>query len=198
MLVDKLAPDCRTVGRFHVRGRAGRNVVRFDGRVGQRRLDAGTYRVTAHPRGRRSRPVAGVTVAVLDRPGATAAAAATRNTCSRGTLPSGASLGSAAGSGGEKAKAGVAGVQITASRRPYTDEAAGPLNQALGTISAAADAVPPVLIALAALAVLLLGVGSMPAVRTSRTGAALVHHRATITLAGVGVLAAAVLAFLVS
>jgi hypothetical protein len=50
--------------------------------------------------------------------------------------------------------------------------------------------------ALAALAVLLLALAAMPQpVRASRTGAALVHHRGTLALAGVGVLIAAVLSF---
>lgn len=55
-------------------------------------------------------------------------------------------------------------------------------------------AVPPALFALALLAVLLLSVAAMPQpLRASWAGAALVHHRGTIALAGVGVLAVAIL-----
>jgi hypothetical protein len=86
---------------------------------------------------------------------------------------------------------------LAATNRPYEDEAVDDgVEFGLGTIRAAADAVPPALLAIAALAVLLLGVASMPqAAPTSRAGAALVHHRGVIALAGIGVLIAAVLSF---
>jgi hypothetical protein len=87
-------------------------------------------------------------------------------------------------------------VQVqTPSRRPYEDEApAGALGATLETLRMAADAVPPALFALALLAVILLFVAAMPQpLRASWAGAALVHHRGTIAIAGVGVLAVAVL-----
>jgi hypothetical protein len=40
------APSCRTVGVVAIRGRAGENVVRFAGRVGERHLDPGVYLLT--------------------------------------------------------------------------------------------------------------------------------------------------------
>jgi hypothetical protein len=101
------------------------------------------------------------------------------------------------GSGANGPTGGVAGVQTSSSaRQPFVDEAPGPLGTAVETIQSAAEAVPPVLFALAALAVLLLALAAMPQpVRTSRAGAALVHHRGTLALAGVGVLIAALLSF---
>jgi hypothetical protein len=52
------APSCDVAGRFRVRGKRGVNHLRFTGRIGRRRLAAGTYRVVARPRGRLpSRPV---------------------------------------------------------------------------------------------------------------------------------------------
>lgn len=219
VLVDEVAPDCRFAGHFLVRGRPGLNVVRFNGRIKKRALDAGTYRLTVHPRGQRARRLARTTVVVLERPprAREVAAARTRNTCPRGELPSTAALANATGardgagtsgtSGTDgaavqtsaKSPAGVAGVQATSpSPRRGIGRVTGPVASAVDTIEEAAEAIPPVLYALAALAVLLLGIASMPQpVRASRTGAALVHHRGTIALAGVGVLVTAVVAFLV-
>ena len=51
------APSCDVVARFAVRGRAGRNQVRFTGRIGRRRLEPGTYRIVARTGARASRPI---------------------------------------------------------------------------------------------------------------------------------------------
>jgi hypothetical protein len=84
----------------------------------------------------------------------------------------------------------------TARRRPYEGEPlGGPLGATVATLKSAAEAVPPVVFALTAFAALLLGVAAMQPVWGSRTGAALVHHRGTIALTGLGVLVAAVLSF---
>ena len=208
-LVDEIAPECRYVGKFLSRGQAGRNSVRFRGRLLGRQLEAGTYRLTAHPRGRRAQPLTGVTIAILDgSPGLTEVAAANaRNTCPLGIPPSlrGSGLAAAGAASGTEppgtessVTGGVAGVQATAAeRRPYRDDSSGPLAAAAETIQLAADAVPPMLFALALLAVLLLGLAAMPQpVRDSRAGAALVHHRPTLALAGAGVLIAAVFSFM--
>ncbi len=199
-LIDEVAPECRYVGKFLVRGQAGRNAVRFRGRLRGRALDPGTYRLTAHPRGNRARLVTGVTVVILDHPPGPAKIVPGRasNTCPGGVPPS-ARAASTGAAGAEKAgpAGGVAGVQATAfTKQPYEDESPGPLGAAVETLQTAAEAVPPVMFALAALAVLLLALASMPQpVRASRTGATLVHHRGTLALAGVGVLIAAVLSF---
>ena len=80
--------------------------------------------------------------------------------------------------------------------RPYEDEPpGGDYGATSATLREAAEAVPPVVFALTALAVLLLGVAAMQPAWGSRTGAALVHHRGTIALTGLGVLLAAVLSF---
>jgi hypothetical protein len=198
-LVDEVAPECRYVGKFLVRGRSGRNAVRFRGRLRGRSLAPGTYRLTAHPRGNRARLVTGVTVVILEHPPGPAKIASARgsNTCPGGTPPSVRAAAAAAAAEGSDSTGGVAGVQATAvTRRPYEDESPGPLGSAVETLQTAADAVPPVMFALAALAVLLLALAAMPQpVRASRTSAALVHHRGTLALAGVGVLVAAVLSF---
>lgn len=216
--VDQLSPECRYVGKFLVRGRNGRNTVRFRGRIGGRVLEPGTYRLTARPRGEHGRRLAGVTIVVLEQPPGRAelAAARSRNTCPGGKPPSvlaaeavaataGASGDGESGSAGESGgggdgltkspTGGVAGA-IAASGRPSDAVSPGPLGAAVDSIQSAAEAVPPVLFALAALAVMLLALAAMPQpVRASRTGAALVHHRGTLALAGVGVLIAAILSF---
>ena len=51
------APSCDVAGRFAVRGHAGRNQVRFTGRIGRRRLAAGTYRIVARTGAKASRPI---------------------------------------------------------------------------------------------------------------------------------------------
>lgn len=52
------APSCHVVARFAVRGRAGKNQVRFTGRIGRRRLAPGTYRIAARTRaGATARPI---------------------------------------------------------------------------------------------------------------------------------------------
>ncbi|MDP9491092.1 MAG: hypothetical protein M3P42_02655 [Actinomycetota bacterium] len=199
-LVDEMAPECRYVGKFLVRASSGRNAVRFRGRLRGRSLAPGTYRLTAHPRGNRARLVTGVTVVILEHPPGKAkiAAAQESNTCPDGIPPSVRAASTAAAAAAEETSTGgVAGVQATAAtRQPYEDESPGPLGAAVETIQSAAEAVPPVMFALAALAVLLLALAAMPQpVRASRTGAALVHHRGTLAVAGVGVLIAAVLSF---
>ncbi len=58
-LVRGPAPSCGVVARFVVSGRAGKNRLRFTGKIGRRRLEPGTYRIVARPRkGRASRSIA--------------------------------------------------------------------------------------------------------------------------------------------
>ncbi len=213
--VDEVAPACRYVGKFIVRAKAGRNVVRFRGRLDGRTLALGTYRLTVHPRGQVATRLAGVTVVIVKQPPGPAKIAAerARNTCPGRTPPSVRALvaaaaaesegsGSGTASGGSGGTTGeVAGVQTNSSDANGIASRAGGLGSALGgaaeTVETAARAVPPVLFALAGLAVLLLALAAMPQpVRVSRTGAALVHHRGTLALAGGGVMVAAVLSFM--
>ena len=64
----------------------------------------------------------------------------------------------------------------------------GPIGSAL-TLDLPAEAIPPGLFAMAALAILLLALSSAPIpVRTSRTGAMLVHMRGSIAVAGMAAL----------
>src|SRR5207248_5495432 len=79
--VVEVFPLCRVVGSFTVRGHAGRNRFRFNGRVHGKRLPAGTYQIGLRTkRGRLLR----VTIAIFDAPissTSAVAAARTRNVC---------------------------------------------------------------------------------------------------------------------
>jgi len=210
--VDQLAPTCRYIGKFLVRGRKGQNVFRFRARVRGRALEPGTYRLTARPRHSARARLAGVTIVVFtQRPGKHEVAAAHgENTCPGEIPPSvrAAQVGAAAG-GDDRGQAigvdssddgsgGVAGALAT-SRRPDGNSQSGPVATAAEKVRAVAQAVPPAVFALALLAALLLAVAAMPQpVRTSRAGATLVHHRATVALMGIGVLIGALLSFALS
>jgi hypothetical protein len=87
--VVQVFPLCRVVGSFTVRGHAGTNRFRFNGRVHGTQLDPGTYQIGLRSkRGRLLR----VTVAIVDAPAASPSAVASarkRNVCgSTGALAS--------------------------------------------------------------------------------------------------------------
>jgi hypothetical protein len=215
--IDQLAPECRYAGKLLVRGRRGRNVVLFRGRVRGRPLSTGTYRLIAHPRAQRSRRLDKATVVVFRRPPNSEAQvrrASARNSCPRGLSPSQRALVADAGAFGpgavdggrgpeskDAAAAGdVAGV-ISRPRGSGLLQPQGPIrkpiSRATGAIADAAQEIPPALIAMAGLAVLLLALAAMPPpVATSRTGATLVHKRGSIALYGAATLVVAVVTYL--
>jgi hypothetical protein len=209
--VDQLAPECRYAGKFLVRARPGRNVVRFRGRLRGRPLEPGTYRLVAHPRAARERLVR-TTLVVLDRPPGGAAeirAARARNTCPSGRSPSQIALSASPASKAGKdagmrarpvASKGVAGAAAALPRGGLLDVdglIGGPLTSAADTVREAARKVPPALFAIVALAVLLLAIASMPQIGgPSRAGAMLVHKRASIATAGGAALMMAIAAYL--
>ena len=132
------------------------------------------------------------TIVVLARPAheSEIASARARSTCPAGirSLPTGIFPGRLGG---------VAGAQASLTATGHSKPARGPLGAALGTLRAAAYAVPPVFFAFSGLAMLLLGVASLPRpLGTSRAGAFLSHHRGMIALAGAGVLITGLLAFI--
>src|SRR2546429_8169520 len=63
-LVQQVAPTCRTVDQFVVRGHAGRNRIRFPARPSRFRLVPGTYRISVQTRG--GLLVQRVTIVVVD------------------------------------------------------------------------------------------------------------------------------------
>jgi hypothetical protein len=203
--VDQVAPVCRYAGKFLVRGHTGRNVVRFRGLLRGRPLQPGTYRLIAHPRGQRVHRLERATVVILERPPGGAAevrAARARNECSSGVSPSQVQFTAAPAPLADDTESGkgVAGATMRAARGGLLDAdgpIGRPLGQAAGTIEDAARSIPPALFAMAALAVLLLAIASMPQIGgPSRASALLVHRRVSIAVAGGAALLTAIATYL--
>jgi hypothetical protein len=202
--VDQVAPVCRYAGKFLVRGHTGRNVVRFRGLLRGRPLQPGTYRLIAHPRGQRVHRLERATVVILERPPGGAAevrAARARNECPSGVSPSQVQFTAAPLADDTESGKGVAGATTRAARGGLLDAdgpIGRPLGQAAGTIEDAARSIPPALFAMAAIAVLLLAIASMPQIGgPSRASALLVHRRVSIAVSGGAALLTAIATYLV-
>jgi hypothetical protein len=195
--VVQVFPHCRVVGVLTVRGHAGVNRFRFNGRVHGKKLPAGTYQVGL--RTRRARLLR-VTIAIFDSPvGSPSEVAAARklNVCGATTSsPFSSSLG--LGPTGGVGLTGVEGrstaaASSTASRANYvlgvnvTALAPQHLAREIGK--------NPFAIAALALAVLLLGLSAVPQAATPgpRTADLLARQRPVMILAGGAAIAAAVL-----
>jgi hypothetical protein len=197
--VNQVAPVCRGIGRFTVAGHAGLNRVRFSGRVNGKPLEAGTYRISA--RMRTGRLVRRVTIVVVDGPApshAELAAARAANACgeSRESAALHASTPTALAKA-ESAQRSLAPEEATASGP------SGGSNSHSGavlasTVEKAARVIRPVLVALLALSILLLGIAALPrtAVPEPRLSDLLVRHRFEIAAFGAAALVAVAVAFL--
>jgi hypothetical protein len=197
-VVEQISPVCRIAGRFTVNGRSGLNRIRFPRPASSRRLEPGTYRIRAHtPAGSL---VQRVTIVVFDRGAPThdqIVAARASNVC--GTS---ARLATASGSTGAPNTSGVRSPPLT----PGHPSASGPSEGAnsrsgavLGsTVEKAARAIRPVLVALLALAIALLGIAALPrlVLSDSRANELLAEHRAEIAGLGAAAFVAVVVAFL--
>jgi len=117
-LVRRVAPDCRVVGKFSVRGRKGTNRIRFAGRVGRKHLSSGRYTIT--PLVRSSRRVLAAVSVTVGRRGQLLSARTMRgpSACTAaGAAAAGSSERAGQGSGtagGQGASGGVAGVDSQA------------------------------------------------------------------------------------
>jgi len=194
--VVQVAPICRVVSRFTVFGHAGLNRVRFPRRTGLVTLDAGTYRISGRTSNDR-RLVERAIVVVVQRGHPTSAqleAARAANVCSG--APSLAPLGSA-----------FTFAQIErASSPPGRPSANGPAlapdsipGGVLGSTAAkAARAIRPMLVALLALAIVLLGIASLPKLTfvDQRANELLARHRLEIAGLGAAAFIAVVISFL--
>ncbi|CAN5355235.1 hypothetical protein BH18ACT12_BH18ACT12_07280 [soil metagenome] len=173
-------PRCRVVGSFTVRGHAGINHFRFNGRVGGKRLPAGTYQI-----GLRTRRGAllRVTIAIFDSavgsPSAVAAAGK-RNVCGATTSFSTTLSFGPIGVEGRSASAGQ--LASSGSRRVLGVDVAGLAPQNL----AEEIGKSPFAIVAFGLAVLLLGLAAVPATATRgpRTADLLARRRSMMILAG--------------
>jgi hypothetical protein len=215
--VSQLAPVCRPIGLFRVRGRAGMNRVRFAGRVAGRTLRPGTYELRA-----RGLVRARVRVVILPR-GATAASATealAANACPSEAGSASASLAAATASPLTSSSAGgdaaAAGTSTTAAGVAGVSESEPPLNGdspasgeersaggALGVFSPPDTAVGTLAFALLlagiAAAILLLGAASLPqtAARDPRLATLVADRRLELALAGTMTLFLVTVAYLV-
>ena len=200
----QIAPECRTAGRIVIRGHAGRNVVRFRGRVGGRLLGPGTYRVTPRLRaGTELRSLLLVVVAGRAPARGEVASARAADACAAAWAASGSArfaasifqpTAAALPSGGTQLAAGA-----TASRKDLSQ-----LGGILGANFAQAlqdpTSVSPVLLILLAIAICLLGLAALPRSVVASPGLAeqLTHRRLDLALAGTTTLLVVVLTYMIS
>lgn len=198
-VVVQVSPECRRVGRFRVRGKAGRNRVVFRGRVGRTVLSPGTYTIRAKAGRRRVVDARFVVVSRRDR--GEIASARTANACN------GAAAVTAAASSFIGAAGGAGSKGPGAEQRSRSDTT-GPTAQsrskkgALGARFAqeAADQVastPLWFLALLGLAIMLLAVAALPlrATPSPKAAAILAQRRDVIAFAGAATLAAVTIAY---
>ena len=179
-----------------MQGHAGLNRVRFPGRAKHLQLGAGTYRISVRsPAGRLLRRVTIVVVEGGTPSSSELSSARAANVCT--SANSLASAGTAAGSTG----ASITSLSVghpSASGAPAqgTSTHSGAV---LGTSAAkVARAIQPLLVALLSLAIVLLGLASLPrmAVPESRTSDLLARHRLEIAGLGAAAFAFVVIGFL--
>jgi len=178
-------PVCKGVGHFTVKGHAGVNRLRFADRFRGEPLTPGTYRIAVRTVDGRS--VRRVTIVIVDgsAPSKTELAAArAANSCASGVALS-------------SSRRGDLATQVTRSFTPERHASAigAPTgsNSHSGVLASTAEeaarAIRPVLVALLAASILLLGLASLPnpAVPGARLNHLLVQHR--LELAGLGAVA---------
>jgi hypothetical protein len=187
LTVNQVAPVCAGIGHFTVRGRAGLNRIRLGGAVHGRPLTAGTYHISIRTAG--GHLARRVTLVVVD--GAAPSRDELRtlqsaNTCSSGgatTTTSSSSMPPTSQANGPDAPVSQQGSAQAVVPPPS-------LHGILGSsIAKTARAVRPLLVALLGLAIVLLGVASLPraAVPGPRVHDLLARHR--VEVAGLGVAA---------
>lgn len=198
--VVQVSPICRPVGHFSYVGHAGFNRVRFDGRLGRRELEPGTYKISARTRSGRTIPR--VTLVVVESATPTSgelAVARAANVCSSVTA---ASASAAASNTGSAANAD----NVERSLQPKVEPLAGGIpaegaNSHSGVLAASlertAEALRPIVVVLLALAIVLLGIASLPrtAVPDPRMHDLLARHRVDLAGAGAAALVAVALLF---
>jgi hypothetical protein len=196
LVLTRLAPDCRVVGKFRVAGRAGLNRVRFRGRIGRRVLRAGTYRVTA----RTLRPGGATPVRVQlvivgqpnPLPGELAAARAA-NACASVDRRGGSSA--EAGGTGPTANTPPTGGDSESTLTRVSDVLGVQFTRAVDVV----QGVPTFLFFVLGLAIALLGLAALPgrAAPTLWLHKVLAYHREKVALAGTVTLIAAAITYVI-
>jgi hypothetical protein len=193
-VVVQVSPECRRVGRFRVRGKAGRNRVVFRGRVGRTVLATGTYRIRA--KAGRHRVVDARFVVVSRRDRAEIASARSANACS-GAAAVTAGASSFAGATGGTGSTGAGAEQRSRSDTTKPTARSQPKKGALRARFAreAADqvaSIPLLFLVVLGLAIALLAVAALPlhATPSPKVAAILAQRRGVIAIAGAATLAA--------
>jgi hypothetical protein len=200
--VAQVAPVCRTIGHFSVRGRKGTNRIPFAGRVGRKALGPGTYLIVA--RTRSGRIVQRLTLVVVGNKAPSPAqlrAARAANVCAAdpGVLSSPGSAPSLFG-GSNLASVSKPSASGPLASAPSKVTASPPSGAVLGATAAeAANAARPFLVALLMAAIVALGLASLPnvAVAGGRVNELLARHRLEITSVGAAALIAVAITFLI-
>ncbi len=197
-VVKQVSPVCKIAGHFVVYGHAGLNRIRFPGPASRLQLEPGTYRITA--RTRAGRVVRRVTIIAVDGGAPTRdqiAAARASNVCSA------AGRFAAAGSGSTVASLLSYPQRSFAPAHPSASGPSAGRNAHSGAVLAASvemasRAIRPILVALLSVAIVLLGIASLPPVATpeSRANKVIAKHRAEIAGLGAAAFVAVVIAFL--
>ena len=198
-IVNEVSPECVGIGRFSVAGRRGLNRIRFAGVVRGHRLTPGTYRISIHtPDGRVVRRVTIVVVGGSAPTDEQLRALKAANTC-HGEGTAAAVYTTASGAGDSGPTPGTLPAQKLPRPKPAA-AAIGPTGVLASGVERTARAIQPLLVALLALAILLLGVASLPreAVPGPRVHDTLARHRVELVGLGAGVLVAVAIAVLLS
>jgi hypothetical protein len=198
LTVNQVSPACAEIGHFTVSGRAGLNHLRFGGVVHGRPLTAGTYRISIRTAG--GHVVRRVTLVVVD--GAAPSRAELRTLRSANTCSSGADATTTTSTMPPTARAGGPGTPVSQQGSAQAVVPGAPnLHGILGSsIAKTARAVRPLLVALLGLAIVLLGVASLPreAVPGPRMHNLLVRYRTEVAGVGVAALLAVALELLLA
>lgn len=199
--VNQVSPGCVGIGRFTVAGHAGLNRVRFAGVVHGRRLAPGTYRIAIRTAsGRVLRRVTLVVVGGSAPSRAELRSLRAANTCRGG----GATTSTTAATSTLTPLATQKLPGPPAASQQVAAEGLAPRGPNLhsgvlaSSVEKTARAIRPLLVALLALAILLLGVASLPreAVPEPRVHDLLARHRVEVAGLGAAALVAVALAFL--
>jgi hypothetical protein len=196
LTVNQVSPACLEIGHFTVPARAGLNHVRFRGALHGRPLRAGTYHVSI--RTAAGHVVRRVTLVVVD--GAAPSRDELRTLQSANTCSSGAGTTTTASTTQPPSRANDP--DTPASQQGAAQAVVPPapsLHGILGSsIAKTASAVRPLLVALLGLAIVLLGLASLPraVVPDPRMNDLLARHRMEVAGLGVAALLAVALALL--
>jgi hypothetical protein len=195
--VRQVSPVCTVVGRFVIRGHRGVNRIRFPRPTNRLELTPGTYRISGRAlRGRFVKRVTLVVVGAGTPSSAQIAAARSANVCP--AVPAAFRATSA----GPLVSSDVAGALTQGAPRSLKPQTAGPNLHPGGVLGSSVEetarAIRPLLVGLLVLAIVLLGIASLPRVATpeSRAGDLLATHRGEIAGLGAAAFVAVVITFL--